>query len=638
MSKRTTLFGYVFAQILAGSGAVEAAPVTIQLSTATDGITGLSYQGSQYVSTPTGHAPRGEFHVATMFNSDSKVTDNWPLSVRLSGTALTNSYSWGKASCTYTATQDRIIFAYSITNTSSRTLDIVKLHVLDVVFPSLQVPQSWSSSYVPGVFNNHQPQVVMAGYNTGTLAVVQPDVVRSANFQVYFTDRYYDGYPLNLVSFKQIAPGGTDQFQVELRFGAVGTWSPDLAGDVLKAFERVHPQLNSWADRRPIGQDFLAAVNKKWATNPRGWLNDPTINVFTQNGLATFKTQMFQHANLLINLAKQMNAQGIILWDLEGEQYPQGVSTYVGNPQLLSQVAPEMDAIADAFMANFRNQGLHVGLLVRAQKLVFRPDGSFFQLPWPAGNPDPVFADLDSKIGYAINRWECSIFYVDSNDPNLDTIVFQRLQQKYPNVLICPEFHTMLYYTSVAPYLEMRRGSFSTSRTDSAVFPGAFSLINAADGDMTQTSKIAQAIARGDIMMYRAWYPNIDYWTIKSLYSQVAALPGPVAFPNDYQAAAGAQNVYNATSNGFVLGKPNGTLQILNTTSPQKGGAATIQNNQLVYTAPGTLGVNDSVTITVSDGNLVTKTPIGLGTATATPTPIPPPPPATPRGAKALNF
>jgi hypothetical protein len=630
VSKRTTLFGYVFAQILAGSGAVEAAPVTIQLSKAQDGISGLSYQGSQYVSTPTGHSPRGEFHVSTKFDTDSKVTDNPPSSVNLSGTTLTNSYSWGQASCTYTAARDGIIFAYSITNTSSRTLDIVKLHVLDVAFPSLQVPQSWSSSYVAGVFNNQVPQVVMAGYSTGSLAVIQPDVARSANFQVYYTYRYYGGYPLNLVSFNQIAPGRTDQFQVELRFGTAGTWSADLAGDVLKEFERAHPQLNSWADRRPIGQDFLAVVNKKWATNPRGWLNDPTINVFTQNGLAAFKTQMFQHANLLISLAKQMNAQGIILWDLEGEQYPQGVSTYVGNPQLLGNVAPEMDAIAGAFMANFRNQGLRVGLLVRAQKLVFRPDGSFFQLPWPAGNPDPVFADLDSKIGYAINRWGCSIFYVDSNDPTLDTIVFQRLQQKYPNVLICPEFHTMLYYTAVAPYREMRRGSFSTSRTDSNVFPGAFSLINVADGDMSQTSKIAQSIARGDIMMYRAWYPNIDFWTIRSLYKQVTAPPRPVVFPNDYQAAAGAQNVYNATSNGFVLGKQNGTLQMLSTTSPQKGGAATIQNNQLVYTAPRTLGVNDSVTITVSDGNSVTKTPIGLTTATAAPTPIPPPAPATP--------
>jgi len=94
-------------------------------------------------------------------------------------------------------------------------------------------------------------------------------------------------------------------------------------------------------------------------------------------------------------------------------------------------------------------------------------------------------------------------------------------------------------------------------------------------------------------------------------------------FPNDYQATAGAANVYNPTSNGFVLGAPNGTLKILSTTSPQHGGSATVQNNELVYTAPSTPGVDDRVTITVSDGNSVTSVPIGVTTATATPGPAP---------------
>jgi hypothetical protein len=630
MNTRTALLRYACVAILAGVGHAVAAPVTIQLSPSYDGITNLSYLGAQYVSMthPPG-SPQGRFHLATKFAGDTAIADNTPSSVSLKGTTLTNSYSWGTASCTYTATNDKIVFAYKVTNTSTRTLNVTKVRVLDIQFPSLEAPKGWSSSYVPGVYNNQQPQVLMASYNTGVLAVVQPDAAtsRTANFEVYFTYRYYNGYPLNFVSFNQIPPGSSDQFQVELRFGATGSWSGDLAGDVLNAFERLNPQTNSWADRRPIGQDFLGVVNKKWPTNPRGWLNDSTINVFTADGLAAFKTKMFQHADGLIKLAKHMNAQGIVFWDLEGEQYPQGISTYVGNPQLLSKVAPEMDTIADAFMANFTNQGLRVGLLVRAQQLVFRPDGSFFQRAWPAGNPDAAFADLDSKIGYAISRWGCSIFYVDSNDPYQDTTVFQRLQQKYPNVLICPEFHTMKYYTCVAPYLEMRRGYFGTSASDSAVFPGAFSLINVADGDMKQTSKIAQSIARGDIMLYRAWYPNIDYWTVQSLYKQVTSSPRPVAFPNDYQATAGAQNIYDATSNGFVLGNPKGSLQLLRTNTPLHGGTASIQNNKLLYSAPSSSGISETLTITVTDGTATTNVPIGVTTVTAPPSPSPTPAP-----------
>jgi hypothetical protein len=629
MSKRTVLFGYAFALILAGSGAVEAAPVTIQLSAPYYGITNLTYQGAQYVSMPYPNAPKGVFHLMTKFDGDSSIADATPASVALNGTTLTNRYSWGTASCTYTATNDKIVFSYTITNTSSRVLDVTKVHVLDIQFPSLEAPSGWSSSFVPGVFNNQQPQVVMAGYNTGVLAVVQPDIVRAANFQVYFTPRYYNGYPLNLVSFNPIAAGSSDLFQVEIRFGAPGLWSGDLAYEILSAFQRANPQLNSWADRRPIGQDFLApAVNKQWPTNPRGWLNDQTINVFTSAGLASFKSKMFQHANLLISLAKQMNAQGIIFWDIEGEQYPQGVSTYVGDPRLLSTVAPEMDAIADELFATFTTQGLRIGLTIRAQQIVFRPDGSFFQRGWPVGDDNAVFNDLDSKINYAITRWGASVFYIDSNSwPNnyQDAVIYQQLQQKYPNVLICPEFHALKYYTCVAPYLEMRRGQLGTSRSDYNVFPGAFSLVNVADGDMSKTSAIANAIARGEIMLYRAWFQNNEYFTIRSLYQQVTSPPKPVAFPNDYQAAAGSQNVYNATSNGFVLGQPNGSLRILSTTAPQMGGSATVQNNQLIYTAPSKLGVSDMVTITVSDGNSVTNTPIGLTSATAAPSPIPTP-------------
>jgi hypothetical protein len=621
MVKRAALVAFC-AMIAAAHRHASAAPVTIELSANHDGITSLSYQGRQYLSSPYFNAPKGQFHLATRFVGDTKVRDNRPTFVELSRDTLINHYSWGIASCAYTTADNQITFAYTIENTSSRTLEVAKLHVMEIAFPSFEVPKSWSSSYVPGVYTDQQPQVLVAAYNNGTLAVVQPDIARAADFEVYFTYRYYNGYPLNLVSFNPIAPGATDQFQVQIRFGMPGTWKADLAPDVLSAFQRANPQLNSWADRRPIGQDFLApAVNQKWPTNPRGWLNDQTINVFTSAGLASFKSKMFQHANLLISLAKQMNAQGIIFWDIEGEQYPQGVSTYVGDPRQLSTVAPEMNAIADELLATFSKQGLRIGLTIRAQQIVFRPDGSFFQRDWPVGDDNAVFNDLDAKINYAITRWGASIFYIDSNSwPNgyyQDVVIYQQLQQKYPNVLICPEFHVLKYYTCVAPYLEMRRGWFGTSRSDYDVFPGAFSLVNVADGDMSQTSQIANSIARGDIMLYRAWFQNNEYFTIRSLYQQVTSATKPVAFPNDYQAAAGAQNVYNATSNGFVLGKPNGSLQILSTTAPQKGGSATVQNNQLIYTAPSTSGISDTVTISVSDGNSVTNTPIGVTTATA---------------------
>jgi hypothetical protein len=90
---------------------------------------------------PYPNSPKGMFHLATKFAGDKSVADNAPTSVALNGTTLINSYSWGKASCTYTATNDKIVFAYTITNTSSRALDVTKIHVLDIQFPALEAPK-----------------------------------------------------------------------------------------------------------------------------------------------------------------------------------------------------------------------------------------------------------------------------------------------------------------------------------------------------------------------------------------------------------------------------------------------------------------------------------------------------------------
>ena len=48
--------------------------------------------------------------------------------------------------------------------------------------------------------------------------------------------------------------------------------------------------------------------------------------------------------------------QGLTVWSLEGQEYPQDIS-YIGAPDMLSTLAPEMDAIADracSFQCNTR--------------------------------------------------------------------------------------------------------------------------------------------------------------------------------------------------------------------------------------------------------------------------------------------
>src|SRR5262249_60126656 len=61
--------------------------------------------------------------------------------------------------------------------------------------------------------------------------------------------------------------------------------------------------------------------------------------------------------------------QGIIIWDLEGEEFEQSF-TYVGNPNKLHDLAPEMDAIADQMFARLRAAGYRVGMTLRPSRFM----------------------------------------------------------------------------------------------------------------------------------------------------------------------------------------------------------------------------------------------------------------------------
>src|ERR1700716_554074 len=97
-----------------------------------------------------------------------------------------------------------------------------------------------------------------------------------------------------------------------------------------------------WNDRRPIGSIYLARDNTKWPSNPRGWFDDPKTDVFSPEGLRAFQTRLIKYADDSVALLKAMNAQGTIVWDIEGEEFAHPEASYVGDPVLLFRIAPEM--------------------------------------------------------------------------------------------------------------------------------------------------------------------------------------------------------------------------------------------------------------------------------------------------------
>ncbi len=257
-----------------------------------------------------------------------------------------------------------------------------------------------------------------------------------------------------------------------------------------------------WPDRRPVGALFLASTAHVSASNPRGWFNSPALDVRGAAGAERFRTALLAYADRSIAILKQTNSQGMIVWDLEGEEFPHK-TTYIGDPRLLAGLAPEQAAAADEFFRRFRDAGLRVGLTVRPQQLTFSSGGQ----PHQKNVSDDGRLLLD-KIDYARRRWGATLFYIDSNAGPLLPMEASRLRdlaRQRPDVLLIPEHHDLRYYSFSAPYASMQRGASTTGRLVRLFYPDAFQVLSIADSGRGR-AEIEAARANRDILLFPAWF------------------------------------------------------------------------------------------------------------------------------------
>jgi hypothetical protein len=255
-----------------------------------------------------------------------------------------------------------------------------------------------------------------------------------------------------------------------------------------------------WPDRRPIGALFLASHYHSSATNPRGWFNDPALNFTGTNGPARFRQALMEYTDRSLEILKRTGAQGVIVWDLEGEQYPHKIS-FIGDPRLLDRLAPEMAPVVDEFFARLRNAGLRVGVTVRPQQLEFGRHGSD-----QAGVVN-IKQSLLEKIDFARTHWGATLFYVDSNGgirrPD-EVMQMRSLAAQRPDILLIPEHHYLPYAAFSAPYISMRQTERAAAGWKRKLFPGSFQAIDISDSANNLT-RIEAARSRGDILLFRAW-------------------------------------------------------------------------------------------------------------------------------------
>ncbi len=304
----------------------------------------------------------------------------------------------------------------------------------------------------------------------------------------------------NQSTFLNVGPSMTASASLFLRFTTDMTESlQTLAPEAYTAYGTAYPYIVNWPDRRPIYAWFSSDHGHQSATNPRGYLWDPTLDV---SNISAFQTKMLAQAQSILTSIKSrpVQPQGIVLWDLEGQEFIQP-TTYVGDPRVLSEgYAPEMNAVADQVFAMFKAAGLKVGITLRPDYLQWGPkatmpstcnfnsdnnykdyyiavdapllqkfyacyapntwslipNGNGGQTVYQSTQMQQVINLLLSKVAYARARWGTTLYYVDSTvwdgGAPITADIFRALQQAYPDSLFMPEESYIGTLAAAMPY------------------------------------------------------------------------------------------------------------------------------------------------------------------------------------------
>ncbi len=532
--KATVIWFAVFgvaAGLAAAVHMLNSAPPSVAIKVSQNGLSSLTankveflQSGGFQVEEALIQKPTGETYFGT--------TAGIPQSDQAKNT-LTLTFPWGKVNTSYKVDGNRLTLKIKTQNLSaSDTIVGLRYTPLVLKFPAKVAEYDGS---IPLLEHNiGQVAATTVSYGSGTMAIVSEDLSKPLMIGLPWaldkpgntvfplsvhTNRvksYPDSYPLVK---RPIPPGQEDEFVVSLRFGRSHATEKSLTGDMDQKFARAFPQQLKWKDRRPIGAIFIATGPQAWATNPRGWFGDPALNVNTPQGQAEFRQRLLALADNAINIMHDMNAQGAITWDIEGQQF-RHATTYIGDPRLVEELAPEMGQVVDEYFARFRTAGLRTGVCVRPQLLKYSADKK---------TADQTIVDdptdlLIDKIAYAKKRWGASLIYLDSNvngkDPNpLDASIIKRIGQRFPDCLLIPEHSNLLYYAYSAPFGELRHGVASTPSTMREVYPKAFSAIYTADGALDlYKDGLRSAVKSGDSLMYRTWFADPQNAKVKAIY------------------------------------------------------------------------------------------------------------------------
>ncbi len=343
-------------------------------------------------------------------------------------------------------------------------------------------------------------------------------IVSAGGDRLVWHDRY---------TSRPIAPGTSDSYTVSLRAGSADD-PVAPAADVCAAYADAHPMLLDWPDRRPILRTFIG----DWLPHTPPLDEKPTKpEPVTPD--EPFRERVLNSARRLVESMKSVDAQGMVIWNVEGSMVPR--IKYVGSPEMIEYMCPEMDAVADEYFRIIREAGFTPGLCIRPTVLVpvRRENG---ELVWVHRFPQdetPV-ETLSREIAYAKERWGCKLFYIDTNSNHrmprtedekawwpktadgrfkryhvlMSAEQWQAIYRNHPDILLIPEHSYLLCYTATGPYDQMNMGNIAGSGVTPpvvlATWPEAFKCLTADTPLAKYWDRTVQCFAQGDVVMANA--------------------------------------------------------------------------------------------------------------------------------------
>ena len=457
-------------------------------------------------------------------------------------------FAWGAIDVHFAQNGNNLDITTTISNNTKSGILFDGAAIFPAVLRFPQLPKGFGQPNYPQMaFNTTGPSVTVADWGGGEVVAVAP-LAGKPLYSGFWPGAGAGGVPYapeisgttpdGLAAFqphndRPVRPGQTDQYTVSLRFAPSGAPTGRLAADAYAGWASTYPATLHWADHRAIGTAYLASSPQGGnitqpgglPTNPRRYFSDDTVDITTPAGLTAFQDRILQGAATEVINAKRMHAQGVITWDIEGEEYPQPTS-YVCAPDEIASISPEMEStvnvpgsrylgqkLDDAYFATLRDAGLRVGVCLRPQHFTRSGQRSAQQTSL---QPQAIVGELLRKAQYAHQRWGATLFYVDSTvDPTgavLPAAFFQQLGAALPDSLFIPEQSTPLHYAYTAPFKSfLDLGALGTDPSTRLFYPHAFSAILVNDADAARLAsaqaQLTAAVKQGDILM-----AHVDYW------------------------------------------------------------------------------------------------------------------------------